>query len=351
MRPAIVLRVVVHIAALLTLTVLSPLPIAGAADPPALVWEQWQHLEGAVDVAGPRSDGLLVAMAAGRLYLVSADGTIAPFAAGQDGYAGPADAEPYFVVAPSSPALPASAAGCAFAPDDLFILDLSGPQGIVRVDATGHASRFATISNADWLYGIAFDTVGRFGYRLLASGTRGDHTVVVAVDCRGTVTTITEAAPNVEGGYAVAPASFGAYGGDLIAPDELTGQLWATGPDGTSRLVAIPDLPSGGDTGVESAGFVPPGFGAASANDAAYVADRGTPENPFPGTDSILRLSSQALLAAGVQEGDLLVATEGGGRTVAVRCDAAGCGSFLVADGPAGNTGHIEGHVIMVASR
>jgi len=49
-----------------------------------------------------------------------------------------------------------------------------------------------------------------------------------------------------------------------------------------------------------------------------------------------------------VQEGDLLVSTEGGGATVAVRC-AATCTSFLVADGPAGNTGHIEGHVVVVA--
>src|SRR6266542_5422218 len=85
-------------------------PAAQAAEPGPLVWEQWQRLVGVVDIGGVRSDGMLVAMAAGRLYLVSPDGEIAPFAAGPGGYAGPADAEPYLVVAPSLQALPASAA-------------------------------------------------------------------------------------------------------------------------------------------------------------------------------------------------------------------------------------------------
>lgn len=144
---------------------------------------------------------------------------------------------------------------------------------------------------------------------------------------------------SVEGGLAVAPASFGIYAGALIGTDELTGQVWAIGPDGAASPVAIPDLPVGGDTGVESVGFVPPGF----SGGFAYLADRGTPDNSFPGTDNVLRISSEVLSAAGVQAGDLLVATEGAGLTVAIRCEAA-CTSTLVAQGPP--TSHIEGHII-----
>jgi hypothetical protein len=46
-----------------------------------LAWEQWQHLQGVVDIVGPRGDGKLVASAGGSLSLVSADGGISPFSA------------------------------------------------------------------------------------------------------------------------------------------------------------------------------------------------------------------------------------------------------------------------------
>ena len=37
-------------------------------------WHQWKHLPGVFDLAGPRSDGRLIAAAAGRLVLLSRDG-------------------------------------------------------------------------------------------------------------------------------------------------------------------------------------------------------------------------------------------------------------------------------------
>ena len=49
---------------------------------------------------------------------------------------------------------------------------------------------------------------------------------------------------------------------------------------------------------------------------------------------------------AGVQDGDLLVSTEGGGTTIAIRCEAT-CSVTQVAQ--ATNGGHIEGHIIAVA--
>ena len=317
-----------------------PRSFAAAAD--SQPWEQWQHREGIVDVAGPRSDGDLVVVAAGRLFLVARDGATSPFAAAEDGFAGSVDGEPYLVVAP---ALGGESGGCAFVSDDVFILDLTSPPGVARVDPTGHAGRFATIPTADTLNGIVFDTTGRFGHRLLVTGTSQNRTIVSAIDCQGSSTTVTDSAPPLEGGLAVAPAGFGQYGGDLIAADENSGQLLAIGPDGRTTALLKPNLPTGGDTGVESLGFAPPGF---SAGGVAYLSDRRTLNNPFPGTDSILRLSSQALGPAGVRDGDLLVATEGGGTTVAVRCDAT-CTASPVADGPLG--GHIEGHIALIVDQ
>src|SRR5207302_8612646 len=190
------------------------------------------------------------------------------------------------------------AAGCTWSADDLFILDLSSPPGLARVDGSGHTSHFATLAGVDTLGGVALDTNGLFDHRLLVTGTHsGNQTTVFAVDCLGQSSVITDAAPQVEGGLAVAPASFGAFGGWLIAPDENSGRVLAVDPSGQVALVNVPNLPTGGDTGVESEGFVPPGF--LPGGGFAYLADRGTPNNPFPGTDSILSISAAALASAG----------------------------------------------------
>ena len=323
------------VAAVLAAAVACP---AAPASAQQAAWEQWQHIPGVVDV-GARADGTLVVMAAGRLYLLSGGG-LSPFAAGPDGFSADPNAEPYFVVAQP---VSVDDAGCAWNADDLLILDLTSPPGIARVDAAGRASRLATLAGVDTLGGIALDTTGRFGHRLLVTGTHnGNQTTVFGVDCQGASTTLTTSAPQVEGGIVVAPDTFGPFAGDLIAPDENTGQVWAIGPDGQAALVATPNLPTGGDTGVESAGFVPPGLGAGSFG---YLADRGTPNNPFPGTDSLLRISAEALAGAGVEAGDLLVSTEGNGTTIGIRC-ADTCSVFAVAQGT--NGGHIEGHLVVI---
>jgi hypothetical protein len=324
-----------------------PLALALGTGSPAsadqAAWEQWQHLTGVVDV-GARGDGSLLIMANGHLYQVSRSGASPPlpFAIGTDGFNASADAESYFVVAP---ALSVDGAGCAWSADDLFVLDLNSAPAVDRIDPSGRMTHFATLSNVDTLGGIALDTTGKFGYRLLVIGSHQNQTTVFAIDCRGSSTTVTAAAPPLEGGLAIAPTTFGQFAGDLIAPDENSGQMWAIDPTGAATLVIIPSLPTGGDTGVESVGFVPPGF---SAGGSAYLADRGTANNPFPGTDSILRLSSAALVSAGVEDGDLLVSIEGGGTTVAIRC-AATCTVNQVAQGTPG--GHIEGHVLAVADQ
>jgi hypothetical protein len=104
--------------------------------------------------------------------------------------------------------------------------------------------------------------------------------------------------------------------------------------------VAKPALPAGGDIGVESAGFVP------QRAAAAYLADRFSAGNKHPGDDAILELSAAQLARGGIRAGDLLIATEGGARTIDIRCTAA-CTVRYVAAGPA--IAHAEGHVVFAS--
>lgn len=312
------------------------LAAATPADAAASAWEHWREIPGVFDVDGPRADGSLIVAAAGRLFRVDPAGDVTPFAGGPQGYADDAGAEAYLAV---SPGLHVAGAGCDFARDDVFVLRLHQPLGVTRIGADGGARTFATVPGVESLNGIAFDTTGRFGSRLLVTGPRQGRTAVVAVDCRGATQVVTDAAPVVEGGLAVAPAGFGAFGGALIAPDELSGRIYAIAPDGAARVVVDSGLPTGGDIGVESVGFVPRGL---TRGGWAYYADRGTPNNPHPGTDSLLRLPASVLRAQGVRDGDLLAATEGGAAMIAVGCDAT-CRTFPVVETP--TTAHGEGHI------
>jgi hypothetical protein len=166
----------------------------------------------------------------------------------------------------------------------------------------------------------------------------GSRTSVDAIDCRGHVTTITRNAPRVEGGIAVAPRGFGRFGGDLIASGEASGRVFAITPNGKTELVANSGLPHGNDIGVESEAFIP-----SSPNASMLLADRLTPGNRHPGDDVVLSVSAAALRAAGARPSDLLVATEGGARTDAIRCTQSGCRVLHVADGP--SIAHAEGHI------
>jgi hypothetical protein len=321
---------------------ISILGLAGMAATSSLSWQPWKHLSAVFDLVGPRSDGKLVAAAGGQLFLVVRDGTITPFADGSNGYHVASGPESYLAL---SPGLHVTAANCDFARDDLFVLRPSNPLGITRVDASGHATNFADITGVDTLNGIVFDTVGRFDRRLLVTGPHAQHSTVLAIDCKGGIVPITDAAPSLEGGLAVAPPGFGTHGGELIAPDENSGAMLAISATGHSSLVVDSGIPHGGDIGVESTAFVPPGF---AAGGTAYVADRATANNPHAGTDTILRLTAKELIQASVREGDLLVAAEGGGVTIDVRC-ATTCTSTAIV--PTGTAAHIEGHLVVVADQ
>lgn len=291
-------------------------------------------------MAGPLSDGALVVATGAGVLRLTPDGATTLFATG---YRPRASAEDYLA---ASSGLAVADAGCSFPADHVYALKTDQPAGVLELDATG-SRPFASLAGVDTLNGIAFDRYGRFGNRLLVIGPHQGRTVVEAIDCKGKATLVTDSAPAMEGGMEVAPPTFGAFGGDLIAPDELTGNLVAVSAEGTALTVAQNGLPHGGDIGAESAGFVPPGF---SAGGAAYLADRATANNAHAGTDTLLRLTSTQLQAAGVADGDLLVADEGGGDTVAVHCDVNGDPCNVRRLGLATTGAHIEGHLLVVAN-
>jgi len=286
--------------------------LIGVASGPG-VWPLADPIPHVFDVAGPHSDGRLVVAAGGKLFLMDqATGALDRFAAGPAGYPGAGGEEPYIAV------VPAVVAGrTAFHADDVFVLQLKPTGGILRIDSGGIAHPFANVAGVDLMNGITFDETGAFGYRLLVTGAHAHRSTVAAIDGDGRVTVITTQAPTVEGGLAVAPSTFGKFAGDLIAPDELSGKVYAIAPDGSSQLVATPDLAHGGDVGVEAAGFIPD---IELARATVYFADRATPGNLHPGTDNLLALSGAELARTGAAPGDLLVATEGGAGLVAVRC-------------------------------
>ena len=232
-------------------------------------------------------------------------------------------------------------AGCRFRRDDLYVLDPSAHPGVIKVDTRGRATRLVSLPGT-FLAGITFDQVGRFGSRLLVTARVSSQLTLYAIDCRGRAQTLLEHGPQVEGGIAVAPRGFGGFGGMLVAADELTGNIYAFDEQGGHTILASSGLPIGGDIGVEALGFVPRGFGPRAR---AFMADPGAPGSPTEGTNSVLSVSGDALVRAGVRAGDLLVATEAGARTIRIRCHAQ-CTVTQIGQGPTAT--HGEGHITFV---
>ena len=304
-----------------------------AGAPPSVAWLVYRHLPGVVDLAGPRGDGSFLVAAAGRLFLLGPDGTLSPFARDAGGYQTATGTEPYLVLAGNDAARGTS---CSFGTGTAFALEPGARPGVVKISPQGRARRFASLPPGRFLSGIAFDSTGRFGHRLLVTAGSGGRTTVFGIGCDGRLSVIAAGAPAVEGGITVAPAAFGRFGGDLIAADEASGRVYAVDPAGQVITLAQPALPAGGDIGVESAGLVPPRAAA------AYLADRFSARNKHPGDNAILQLSAAQLARAGIRAGDLLIATEGGAKTIDIRCTAT-CTVRYVAAGPV--IAHAEGHI------
>jgi hypothetical protein len=277
-----------------------------------------------------------VVAAGGGLFLLGRTGSLTPFGRGPNGYL-PARGEAYIALAQ---ARRVPRAGCSFRRDDVYALDPVDHPGVTRIDRTGRARRFVDLPAGSFLSTITFDTVGRFGYRLLVTAVVSGRTTVYAIDCRGRAAVVVRGAARVEGGSAVAPTAFGRFAGQLLAEDESSGSIYAFGAGGRVRLLARPRIPAGGDIGIESIGFVPPRFARTSF---AYMADLGAPGSPTRGTDAILRLAGNGLLRAGVRSGDLLAASEASGVTVVVRCMRR-CTIRRI--GRALDATHAEGHIV-----
>jgi hypothetical protein len=276
-------------------------------------WRPLVKVPGALDVVGPRSDGRLVVAPSRGLFLLRRSGAPTPFSRGANGYR-PAGGETYVALAR---ARRLSSAGCRFRQDDVYALDPISAPGVIKIDRFGRSSRFADFPTGSFLSGIAFDQVGRFGSRLLVSALVANKLTLYALDCRGRASVVLREGPRIEGGMAVAPATFGRSAGQLIAVDENSGRIYAFDRRGRAQLLAESGLGAGPDIGVESVGFVPSTF---RGRGAAFMADLGAPGAPTTGTDSLLILRGADLVRAGVHGGELLVATEAGAVTIAVPC-------------------------------
>jgi hypothetical protein len=310
-------------------------PTTDAAPPPAS-WAKFRHVPDVVDLAA-RSDGSFLVAAAGRLLLLRPDGSLSMFARGAAGYQTATGTEPYLATVTS---VHVAGEQCSFVKDTVFAIQPGVLPEVIMISPQGTSRTFAVLPPGRSLNGIAFDGTGRFGHRLLVTARWRGRTTVFGIGCDGLWSVVADNGPLVEGGIAVAPTTFGRYGGDLIAPDEGTGRVYAVTPSGAVVTLAQSALPAGGDIGVESAGFVPAGA------TTAYLADRFAPGNRHPGDDTILSLPAAQLTRAGIRAGDLLVATEGGAKTIDVRC-ADTCAVRYVADGPV--IAHSEGHIVFAS--
>ena len=324
----------------LALAALAGCGAGGGGHAVAARWAPYLHVPGVVDLAGPRADGSLMVAAAGRLSVLSRTGVISPFARGPGGYSTATGLEPYIAVSGGNPA----GDWCGFSGGTVFAIEPRTHPGVIVINPQGLARRFTDLPGDLMPNGIAFDDVGRFKHRLLVTAAGHGATTLFAIDCAGAAHVVTARGPAAEGGIAVAPMSFGRFGGDVIAPNETSGRLFAFRPDGHAVTVAESGLPAGGDVGVESAGFIPPGF---TTTGAAYLADRASRGNAHPGTNHILKLAGSQLTRAGARPGDLVVASEGGAETILVRCGDS-CTVRHIADGPVAS--HGEGHIVFAIS-
>ena len=299
-----------------------------------LAWEFWVPVPGAVDIDGPRSDGKFIVVGRAQLFLLDPSGELTPFANGPGGYHEDAGSETYLAL---SSGLHVDDANCDWAPDETYILRMHAPFGVNRVNADGTESgSFANTPGVRILTAITFDTGGAFGNRMLVLGIAGAKSVVFSIDCNGGVKVIPNKLPALEGQMAVAPEGFGAVGGELILPDER-GRILALAPNGTFSVV-LARPPAGVDKTIGAVGFVPSGFTQRGGD--MFHADHKTPGSSVVGTDTMLRMKGEQLLAAGVQDGDLLATAEIGGTLIDVRCPDTCTATRLTARDKA----HTEGH-------
>jgi hypothetical protein len=135
-------------------------------------WKLFGRVPGAVDVGGPRSDGRVVVAGRDGLFLLRSSGALAPFARGPAGYK-PPHGEPYIAVAKTRRV---PRARCSFRRGDVYALDPIDRPGVNVINRAGHVHRLLDLPSGSFWSTIAFDTVGRFGYRLLVTAVVSNKT-------------------------------------------------------------------------------------------------------------------------------------------------------------------------------
>jgi hypothetical protein len=333
-------RVLLPLAAMLLAFAAAP-ALAGAAVP----WQKFLKAEGGGrinDIVGPDSKNRLTISAGIHLWRVGRNHKqvqfVKPHDGGRLGYLPDRPKFEHYIAQ-----VPPVHCG-SFATDDIW--GISGPRPrLVRITRKGVFKRGVSLPANLEPTGIVFDTVGDFGFRLLVteSDPATGATSVWAIGCPG-LSPIQVVAPqpfHLEGGLAIAPPGFGAFGGWLLGTDEGFSSINGASASGAMQEVfRPPGVPIGGDVGLESLAAVPPGLDATSA---AYISDRRTPGNEQPGNGLMLTVGWPALESQGVQAGDVLATTEGGALTYDIRCNP-GCSSFPVAYGQP--DAHVEGHLV-----
>ncbi len=142
------------------------------------------------------------------------------------------------VASPAAHGFPATTVFCAIANGDIFRIGAHDPTPVL----------FAHLPTTEATDGaLAFDSVGAFGYALVAASGGSDEQggAIFSVNASGQATQIgTYKGPGGADNIAIAPQNFGAFAGQvLIAEDEdnTHGHLLAMGPGGAVHvLMALP---------------------------------------------------------------------------------------------------------------
>ena len=223
-------------------------------------------------------------------------GTLRPFAALPN-----MTEETRCVVSPGGHGFPARQIYCHVPDNRIFRLSPDGRT--IRLFAS-----LPTTTTSDGM--LAFDTVGRFGYRLIAAtGRSGESTqggVVYTVGPRGGVHRVGRyAGPGGADQVVVAPARFGRVGGmALLTVDAGAsgGTVVAVGPRGRTHTIArLPDGPN-------PIAVISRRSGPSAAAAGLYVADTNTRNVYFASAAQLRRYT-----------GDVLVGTELGARFFVIR--------------------------------
>jgi hypothetical protein len=184
---------------------------------------------------------------------------------------------------------------------------------IFRISRDGKTVRlFASLPTSETSDGmLAFDNVGRFGYRLIAAtGRSGEQNaiggVVYTIGARGVVERVGRyPGPGGADGLAVAPPGFGVAAGQALLTVDAgpgSGSIVAVGPRGRVRTIArLPDGPN-------PIAVIARGKASSAAAAGFYVADTNT-RNVYVASAAQLRRYA----------GDVLVGTETAARFFVIR--------------------------------